>query len=179
MDRVHSLLTWYPEPVSRFTSLPLQASPASLPPASAPALLLPCATALVRALVRASSARRRDHCPAAAVGRSRACTSLSHRAAARARVPAPAGRGLQWMPHLPWLPLAAPPHAGRSRLVEAAPALLHSGNQARPSTLLAAPAQLRSGNQARPSALLAAPCSASLGEPGAALCSALLSLGAE
>jgi len=63
MDRVHSLLTWYPEPVSRFTSLPLQASPASLPPASAPALLLPCAAALVRALVRAPphpSARRRD-----------------------------------------------------------------------------------------------------------------------
>ena len=76
--------------MSRFTSLPLQASPASLPPASAPVLLLPCATVLVRALVRASSARRRDHCPAAAVGRSRACASLSRRAAARARVPAPA-----------------------------------------------------------------------------------------
>ena len=110
MDRVHSLLTWYPEPVSRFTSLPLQASPASLPPASAPALLLPCAAALVHAS-RHPSARCRDPrllllfravapvrrgprlpacrhscwcCPASAVGRGRACANLSRRAAAPA-----------------------------------------------------------------------------------------------
>ena len=104
------------EPVSRFTSLPLQASPASLPPASAPALLLPCAAALVRAPPH-PSARRRDPrllllfravapvrcgpplpacrrscwcCPASVVGCGRACASLSRRAAARARALAPA-----------------------------------------------------------------------------------------
>ena len=157
--------------MSRFTSLPLQASPASLPPASAPALLLPCATALVRALVCAPSARRRDpwllllfravapirRGPRLAACR-RSCWCCPATAVGRPRVPAPAccrlaaaSGGRRTSPGCRLLPLPTPGVA-----LWLKPPLLCFTRGTRRGPLLCSlpPALLRSGNQVRPSALL-------------------------
>ena len=169
--------------MSRFTSLPLQASPASLPPASAPALLLPCATALVRALVRASSARRRDHCPAAAVGRPRVRVCPLRPAAGWPRPPVDAA---------PPLAAACCPSPRRGAALWLKPPLLCF---ARRGPLLCSPLKppllcfARRGPPLCSPPLLAALCSArrprrgldlhSARRPCSALCSALPSFGAE
>jgi len=156
--------------VSRFTSLPLQASPASLPPASAPALLLPCATVLVRALVRASSARRRDHCPAAAVGRPRVRVCPLRPAAGWPRPPVDVA---------PPLSAACCPSPRRGAALWLKPPLLCFARRGPPlcsPPLLAALCSARRPRRGLALHSARRPCSAS---PGAALCSALPSFGVE